>query len=145
MVCKNPEILKHVWKVSLKDTHKILVLIWKPFGLTGFFYSSEKIHRFLIDLAAFISFGRFGDNPNSEEIMERFQKSVYFLILKPSRMTKNHICFQYFPKTIDFSRKFKESRTHVNFSKQFNNASNTKKKVLLRLFQKNFMKSLECF
>ena len=58
-------------------------------------------------------------------------------------MTKNHIYSKYFPEIIDFSRKFKKSRTNLNVSKQFKNASDTKiNQVLLRLFQKNFLKSL---
>ena len=30
-------------------------------------------------------------------------------------MTKNHICSKDFPEIIDYSRKFKESRTKLNF------------------------------
>ena len=62
-------------------------------------------------------------------------------------MTKNHICSKYFPEIIDFSRNFNESRTNLNVSKQFKNASDTKKnQVLVGLFlkKKNFLKSLDC-
>ena len=43
-------------------------------------------------------------------------------------MTKNHICSKDFPEIIDFSRKFKESRTNLNVSKQLKNYSDSKKK-----------------
>ena len=43
-------------------------------------------------------------------------------------MTKNHICSKDFPEIIDFSRKFKESRTNLNDSKQLKNSSDSKKK-----------------
>ena len=42
-------------------------------------------------------------------------------------MTKNYICSKDFPEIIDFSRKFKESRTNLNVSKQFKNSSDLKK------------------
>ena len=41
-------------------------------------------------------------------------------------MTKNHICSKDFPEIIDFSRKFKESRTNLNFSDQIKKSSNSK-------------------
>ena len=43
-------------------------------------------------------------------------------------MTKNKSCSKYFPEIIDIFRKFKESRTNLNVSKQLKNASNAKRK-----------------
>ena len=52
-------------------------------------------------------------------------------------MTKNHICAKDFLEIIGFSRKFKESRTNLNVSKQLKNSSDpNKNQVFLRLFQK---------
>ena len=52
-------------------------------------------------------------------------------------MTKNHICAKDFLEIIIFSRKFKESRTKRNVSKQLKIFSDSKKnQALLRLFQK---------
>ena len=56
-------------------------------------------------------------------------------------MTKNHIFAKDILEIIGFSRKFKESWTNLNVSKQFKNFSDSKKnQVLLRLFQKKLFK-----
>ncbi len=50
-------------------------------------------------------------------------------------MTENHICSKKFPEIIDFSRKFKESRTNLNVSKQLKNFGVSKKQtVILKTF-----------
>ena len=91
---------------------------------------------FLIDIAAFKLSGGFANNPNSEEIMKRFQKIPIILILKSSRMTKNYICSKDFPEIIDFSRKLKESRTNINVSKQLKNSSDSKKIMYYKDFSR---------
>ena len=44
-------------------------------------------------------------------------------------MTKYYICAKDFLEIIGFSRKFKESRTDLNVSKQFKNSSDSKKNI----------------
>ena len=46
-------------------------------------------------------------------------------------MTKNHICAKDFLKINGFTRKFKESRTNVNISKQLKKSSDSKKNQVL--------------
>ena len=66
------------------------------------FFTHLKISiGFLKDLAAKILSGRFANNPNLEEIS---QKSLLFLILKPSAMTKNHIYSKCFPEIFFFQK-----------------------------------------
>ena len=58
-------------------------------------------------------------------------------------MTKNPICAKDYLETIGFSRKFKESRTNLNVSKQFKNSSDCKKKsiIIMTFSDKLFKKS----
>ena len=134
MVCKNSEILKSVWKVSLKDTHKnpcfnlrtswtdwIFLLIF--FNRSGSFHIIWKVCK-------------------QSEYRRNFPKiSIVFNLKTFWNDWKSYLCF---PEIIDFSRKFKESRTNLNVSKLFKNTSDTKKnQVLLGLFQKNSLKSID--
>ena len=60
-------------------------------------------------------------------------------------MTKNYICSKDFPEIIDFSRKFKESKTNINVSKHLKIPVIQKKSCIIRNFPENFLKSLKCF
>ena len=61
-------------------------------------------------------------------------------------MTKNYIYAKDFLEIIGYTRKFKESMRNLNVSEQLKKFSDlNKNQVLLRLFLKNFSKSLECF
>ena len=60
-------------------------------------------------------------------------------------MTKNHICSMDFPKIIDTSRRFKESRTNLNVSEQFKNSSDSKKIKYYKDYQEKHSEKYECF
>ena len=55
-------------------------------------------------------------------------------------MTKHHIFAKDILEIIGFSRKFKESWTNLNVSKQFKNFSDSKKNQVLKTFTEKLFK-----